>query len=259
MLELSEENFYLHVQAGVTLFDDLLQRAFGGHLADNLPSRVLPISTNIPQDINVFLDTEFQQIRELLKPVKRHRAEAHARLTPLIIMEANLQDIPEQPTTPELDLVARRLATGEEWRAVFPGVAALRLDMAGQGQTFSVRFTRDPNAGPVRIVRLGEEGDEVTLIREVDSLDRYSMGLRDLAVKLGLTPPKTTALMLELKIQSDSECYREIRVGKTIHRRYSPKALEHSKEALSNINIDEVWARYRQKQRSESATTALGS
>ncbi len=167
-----------------------------------------------------------------------------------MIMESNLQDIPQQPTTPELDRLARRLTTGENWRAVFPGVAALRLDMAGQGQTFSIRFTRDPNDTPLRIIRLGEEGDEVTLIREVDSLDRYSMGLRDLAAKLGLTPPKTTALMLELDIRSNSQYFREIRVGKTIHGRYSPKALEHSKEALRNINIAEVWARYRQKQRS---------
>lgn len=39
---------YLCARAGVTLFDELLQRVFGEHLANWLPGRVLPLSVDPP-------------------------------------------------------------------------------------------------------------------------------------------------------------------------------------------------------------------
>jgi hypothetical protein len=62
-LILSEENFYVHVQSGVTMFNDLLQKSFGERLYDYLPQRVLPISTNPPRDIALFLNEEFNRIQ----------------------------------------------------------------------------------------------------------------------------------------------------------------------------------------------------
>ena len=42
--DVSEGLLYLHARAAVTLFDELLFRAFKERLADHLPTRVLPVS-----------------------------------------------------------------------------------------------------------------------------------------------------------------------------------------------------------------------
>jgi hypothetical protein len=256
LLAMSEENLYLHVQAGVTLFAELLERSFGEHVAEHLPNRVLPISTSPPEDIDIFLDHEFQQIRDLLAPNRRQRAEAYARLRPLLVMEANLRDNPQLPTTAEVAQVAERLAQDEDWRAVFPGVSMLRLDATGHGLTFSVRLTREPAAAPTRVLRPGEEAEGAVLVREVNLLDRYSMGLGQLASNLGLSPPKTLALVLELDLQSDEECFKVLRVGKSPYKRYSPKALERLREALPSVDIDEVWQRYRERRKARATSGA---
>jgi hypothetical protein len=77
--EVSEGLLYLHARACVTLFDDVLFRVFRQRLADHLPSRVLPISTEPPQDFQTLVDREYTNIAELLKPGRRARAEARAR------------------------------------------------------------------------------------------------------------------------------------------------------------------------------------
>jgi len=69
--EVDESILYVHLRAGVTLFDDLLQRVFGEHLADHLPRRVLPVSTEPPQDFQVLVDREYSKIAELLQPGRR--------------------------------------------------------------------------------------------------------------------------------------------------------------------------------------------
>jgi hypothetical protein len=46
--EVDEGILYVHARAAITLFDDLLQRVFDEHLADHLPLRVLPLSTEAP-------------------------------------------------------------------------------------------------------------------------------------------------------------------------------------------------------------------
>ena len=250
LLEISEDNLYLHVQAGVTIFSLVLDRAFHEHLADYLPNRVLPISTSPPQDIDVFLDNEIQEIRELLRPRRRQQAAARARLRPLLIMEANTQGNPQQPTTAEVTRAARRLKGGENWRAVFPGVATLRLDTAGHGLTFSVKFTRNPSAAPVRYLGPDEDANESTLIREVNLLDRYSLGLVDLASRMGLTAPRTRALVLHLELKTDEECYKEFKLGAGRYGRYSPKALERLRAALSDVDMDQVWEHHRPRRRS---------
>jgi hypothetical protein len=46
----SEQILYLHVRAGVTLFDDILQRVFGERLNSLFRAGVLPVSADPPQD-----------------------------------------------------------------------------------------------------------------------------------------------------------------------------------------------------------------
>ncbi len=66
------------------------------------------------------------------------------------------------------------------------------------------------------------------------------MGLNDLAEKLGMTAPKTLALIRHLGLQESGEYFRIIRVGKSTFKRYSAKAIEEFGTALPDVDITEV-------------------
>jgi hypothetical protein len=247
LIELTEQALYVHTQVAVTLFEQILRQVFSEHLADHMPTRVLPISTSPPTDMLAFLDSEFTQIQELLGPGKRRRSEARGRLHHLVIMESNLSGEARQPTEREVDRIIRQVKRGDTWQAIFPSIAGVRLDTQWHGPTVAIRFTRQMEAAPVRIVREGMPGfGEATLVREVNLLDRYSMNLHALAQNLNLTLPKTLALIRYLNLQTDSDCYREFPMGKSsVYKRYSPEALRKLREALENLDIEDIWQRYR--------------
>ena len=115
----SEQLLYLHVRAGVTLFDDLLQRVFGERLAGLFPDRVLPVSADPPQDLALLLDDEYQQIRELLRPGRRARHDARARIRTLLAMEAHVE--PEtRVSSKDVDRVEKGIRSGDPRDTVFP-------------------------------------------------------------------------------------------------------------------------------------------
>jgi hypothetical protein len=249
LLEMSEESLYLQAQAAITIFNDILSRAFGQSLSTYLPNRVLPVSTNPPEDINLFMNKEFEHISNLVAPRKRMRAEARARIRPYLIMESVLKGEYEQPTNKTVTRIISRIKEGEDWRVIFPNVAALRFDTEGSGLTYSVRISREREAPPVRILHDGETAEDVALIREVNLIDRYSMGLYDLADKLGLGRNKTLALVQHLNLQNDPDCFREFRHRSMKYKGYSPKALEKLKDALPSIDIDDIWRKYLLRQK----------
>ncbi|MBM4447540.1 MAG: hypothetical protein FJ023_09420 [Chloroflexi bacterium] len=243
LIDLSEQALYIHTQAAVTLFDRLLDSVFSERLADHMPTRVLPITTSPPKDMITFMDTEFTQIQELLHPRKKRKAEARGKLRHLMIMESNLVGDSKQPTDRDVSRVMQRVKKGDTWQRLFPGIAMLRLDTQGHALTISLRFTRQPEAAPVRLIREGEpDFEQATLVREVNLLDRYSMRLNDLAQSLGLTSPRTLALVRHLKLQGEPACYKEFRLSKSsIYKRYSPQALCRLREALSIVDLQKVW------------------
>lgn len=107
-----------------------------------LPSRVLPISTRAPNDITIMLADEIEEIRRLLKPGRRQRVAARARARTLTLMEHAIEGIEGLPADSQLDALLARIASGEDARAVFPGVAALRLSIDGEGIDFSIRISK---------------------------------------------------------------------------------------------------------------------
>jgi len=243
LIDLTEQALYVHTQAAITLFDKILRQVFSEHLANYMPTRVLPISTSPPKDMLTFLDSDFTQIQELLGPGKRRRSEARGRLRHLAIMESNLSGEARQPTEREVDRIARRVKRGDTWQAIFPSIAGVRLDTQWHGPTVAIRFTRQLESAPVRIVREGmPDFEEATLVREVNLLDRYSLNLHTLAQNLNLTPPRTLALIHHLNLQADPDCYQEFRLGKSVvYKRYSPKALQELNTALNSVKIEDVW------------------
>jgi hypothetical protein len=76
LIDISEQQLYIHAQSGVTLFGDILQQVFKQTLLNLLPARVLPISTFAPTDIDMLFESEIKEVAKLLKPGRRRRTEA---------------------------------------------------------------------------------------------------------------------------------------------------------------------------------------
>ena len=94
----------------------------------------------------------------------------------------------------------------------------------------------------------GEGTGAVVAVRRVNELDFYSLGAKDLAEKVGLTLPKSRAVVDHLALREDPEFFKEIRIGSMRHPRYSSNAIKKMKDALKTESIDDIWADYRVKQ-----------
>jgi len=130
--ELSEGLLYVHARAAITLFDDLLQAVFGERLAAHLPERVLPISTRPPSDLDVLIDEQYRQVRELLRPRRRQRTEARSLIRGLLAMEGHRTEgveISERDVT----RVERAVRDGRALEDVFPRLVGLGVATEGEG------------------------------------------------------------------------------------------------------------------------------
>lgn len=248
ILEISEQQLYLYCQAGLTLFEDIHDSAFGGRLRDELPERVLPITASPPSDLATLIHAEFEDIKRLAQPGARQRLIAAEKVRPIAIVEASVTGIRSQPSPAELDRLVTQIAQGTSWEELFPGIATLRLDTEGTGLSVTLRISKGEGE-PVRLVPEGTPGATVVAVHKVDVLGFYSLGLTQLAAKLKLTQPKTGALIRHLRIQDDPEAYREVQIGTSTFKRYSSKALDALKKALPTVDMAEVWREHRPQPR----------
>lgn len=53
--------------------------------------------------------------------------------------------------------------------------------------------------------------------------------------------PKAVAVLDYLDLRDDPNCYKELKIGKSRFKRYSPKAIEVIKAALAEQSADEIW------------------
>jgi hypothetical protein len=244
LLEISEQQLYLYAQAGVTLIDSLLRDVFSVPLAEYLPERVLPISTCPPRDLHVLMDTEFGELKAMVRPGSRRRIEARAKIRSIAIVEASLRGERSQPSEGELDRLLDHVATDRSWEEIFPGVATLRLDTSGSGLSVSLKITKNDGES-VALVPEGTPGATLIAVKRVNELSYYSLGLKDLADKIGLTMPRALALVQELDLKSNDKYFREIQIGKAVHKRYSAAALEQIILRLPDLDLVEIWKRRR--------------
>ena len=245
--EISEDLLYVQAQAAVTLFDDLLNRSFEKRLGDILPKRVLPISTEPPKDIQVLIDSELSQIDGLLKPNSRRGIQATARLRSIMALATASRDEAERVTEAELRSAVSRRRRGEDWKVVLPEVAQLKLDTEGEGIPISLRIRKDAEQA-VRVAKPDEPAVGTLIKQEINIWDKYNLSRDDLAGKLGHTGPRTSALILELHIQNDSESFKVLRRKSTTFKGYSKKALDRLRQALADgVDIDAVWRKHRHK------------
>jgi hypothetical protein len=252
ILETSEDQLYFVAQAGVTLFRDLLKSVFKQDLASYLPERVLPVSSRPPKDLITLFDEETEVIRKMLKPGSRRRVEARARLRTMAVIEGSVENDPLQPGEGELNRLLKRIAKGEGFKDVFPGLAALRFDTSGTGPTISLRITKTQGI-PITLVKEGDAGAVAVAVKRVDELGYYSLGLRELSDKIGVSTNKTLAVVRHLGLQDDPDFFKAIHIGKASFKRYSSKALDHLKKQLPVLNIDQIWAESRMRKRRRTA------
>lgn len=245
--EVSEELLYLQAQAAVTLFDDLLHRTFDQRLADCIPQRVLPVSTRPPRDLKLLIDSELKQVDELLRAGSRKGIQAAARLRPILALATAARDDAERVTEKELRKAIRRRRKGEDWSVILPEIAQLRLDTQGEGIPIYLRIKKNAEAA-VRIAKEGEPVVGTVIKQEINIWDKYNLGRDDLAKKLGISGPRTSALIIELGIQDDPECFKILRRKSSEFKGYSKTALDRLRAAIGGgIDVEAVWQKHRHR------------
>ncbi len=244
--ELSEGLLYMDVRAGVTLFADLLEGIFGEKLADHLPTRVLPISTDPPADLDVLIGEQYDQIKKLLRPGKRRRAEARAQIRTLLAMEAHALTgvlVAEN----DVNRVERAIKADEPLADVFPRLEGVGAAVEGTGVNITVRFSKREGV-PVRFVP-ADDPRGAAAVREVDLQRKYHISVSELAKGVSLTKPRALALRRHLDLD-ESEDHRHVFVFDSQRiPRYSDAALQRMSEALAEVDMDEVWERHRPRRR----------
>ena len=239
---------HLHSRSGLTLFNDLLKKIFSRNLVDELPTRVLPISAVPPTDIATLFETEVNRIKQLLRPGGRRRIEAIAKIRSLAILEGSIRGEKLQPGDGELKKFAATIQSGQGWDKIFPGVASIEFTATGYGPSLDLRISKKEGI-PVQLVPEGTPGATVVAIKRVDELAFYNLNLTQLADKVGLSGPKTLALIRYLNLDRDNDCFKQILIGKSKFNRYSQKTLDRIKKELPTVSMEKVWAQYGQSRK----------
>lgn len=254
LLDISENQLYIHAQAGLTLFRDLLMQVFDRDLCELLPNRVLPVSTSAPMDLTALFDGEIAEVVKLLQPRSRKRLEAQARLRPLAILDASIKGEKGQPSPGQLKRLGNELVAGKRWQDLFPGVSSVEITATGTGPGLSLRWTKKEGV-PIHVVPEGTPGASVVAVKRVDELAFYNLGLSQVAENVGLGRNKTLAMVKYLRIQDNPDCFKIVKIGKAEFKRYSQKVAELIKEELPKVSIDEVWKAHGTRRRPVASTT----
>lgn len=248
LVDMSEHQLYFYAQAGVTLFRDLHDVVFNQKLVVELPERVLPISTTAPRDLTTLFDQEVEQIRSLLAPGTRRKMDAVSKARSLAVLEGAIAGNYDQPSDRELGNVCKRISDGIPWTTVFPGVAAINISSDGEGPNISLRLTKKDGI-PVTLLKEGQGFGAAVALKRVNELDFYNLGAQQLAEKVGLTGPKSRALVDFLRLRDDEEYFKVIQIGGVKHARYSSKAIKAMVEALKTTAIEDVWREHTKRKR----------
>ena len=84
----------------------------------------MPVSTEAPQDILALVDSEYANIAELLKPGRRARGEARAKIRTLLALEAHV-DEDTKVSDSDVNRVEKGIKTGKTRQQVFPKLKPL--------------------------------------------------------------------------------------------------------------------------------------
>ncbi|HEY7341337.1 MAG TPA: DUF3644 domain-containing protein [Ktedonobacterales bacterium] len=241
IVSISEQHLYIHCQAGLTLFNDLLDNVFTTKLHIKLPERVLPLSTRPPTNLVALFEHEVKEIEQLLLPGKRRKLEALSRLRGLAIVDSAMRGEKLQPSDSDLAHIIEQIQTSKPWDQIFPGVAAIDITSNGYGPSLDLQITKGGGIA-VTLVPEGTPGASIVAVRRVNELGFYNLSHKQLAQKVGLTQPKTTAIIRYLGLNEDPDCATIITIGGSKFQRYSQKALTRLSDAAKTLDIEQIWA-----------------
>lgn len=245
ILQISEQQLYVHMQSGVTLFSDILKDVFGIKLSDSMPQRVLPIATLAPLDIDALFRFETKEIKKLLSPRSRRGPEAYSRIRPLCILNAVISgEKNTQPSDKEIKNIALALKEGKSWNEIFKGVAGIQISKEGDGPTISLKISKKADV-EVALVK-DNPNAAVVAVKRVNELDYYSLGLKAMTANIAqqfnfITAPKLLAVIRSLNIQNSPEYYKEIKLNSQTHKRYSIKAQAYLIEKIPELDVENNW------------------
>lgn len=241
MVEISEEHLYVYAQSGLTLFMKVAREHLEFDLRTEVPDRILPICARPPRDLAALFASEFEDIRRMVAPGSRKRLDAKAKLRALAILEASMDGRKTQPSDKELDAVVGRINAGEDWRVIFPGVATLVIDPEAEGPGISIKVTKNQGEA-VRLVTENDPDATVVALRKVNDLDFYSLGVDEVARRVGLTRPRLISLVDYEGVRENRDLYKEFRIGASTYKRYSNQAVAYLRRRKDEVDMDEVWA-----------------
>ena len=188
----------------------------------------------------MLLDEQYRQIRNLLEPGKRRRAEARAQIRALLAMEAHVAD-EVFVTEKDVNRVEKAMKANKTRGEVFPRLGSLGVSSEGTGVTITVRFSKREGA-PVQFVPADDPRDAAA-VREIDLSRKYLHSATDLARLTDLTLPRSIALRRHLGLDDDDENYRHVFVFDSQRiPRWSDAALQEMRAALeSGVDMAAVW------------------
>lgn len=238
MIVVPEDALFVNARALITTLDEVLVEHFADTLADNLPLRVMPLSTTALPSFDILVDREFRHIAELLAPNKRARDEARGRIRTLLAMEAHVSETVEVSER-DIDRIEKAIRAGTQVEQVFPRLVALASNVTGEGPTLRVHFSRRKGA-PVRYVS-GDDPEAAGAIREVDLQKKYHLSATILAERVGLTIGKCKALREMLRVDEDQANMMVFEFGSQKHARFSDNALRILQDNNRPETIEAAW------------------
>jgi len=239
--DMSEELLFLHARATVGVLDKVMQTAFDERLADHLPPRALPITSQPLEDFDVLIDRQYKQINDLLQTGKRRRAEARSLIRSMLAMEGHAaEDV--KVSERDVNRVEKGMKEGKSLTEVFPRLTTVAADIQTEGPTVTVHFTKKKGA-PVHFVP-ADDPAESAAVREVDLQKKFHWTATELAKKLDLTNPRATALRRHLSIDDQPDCVHRFHFGGLEVIRYSDNAFTLMRQALDDpaTDMDAIWA-----------------
>ena len=121
----------------------------------------------------------------------------------------------------------------------------VEISPSSEGPTLSLTISKKEGV-PVQYVPEGTPGTTLVATRRVNELDFYNLGAKQVGENLGLSANKVVAVVEYLDIRSNPDYYKEIRIGKSLHKRYSQKVLPVIHDSVADEGMEKIWDWYKQ-------------
>ena len=233
IVSVSEGQLYVYAQSAITIFLELLKSEFAIEMGEKFPERLSLVNFAVPSDFSTMLDIEFSAIKLMLAPGSRKRLDAKSKIRAFAVLERSLSGSELHHSDSELGAFADQVASGEDWRKIFPGINTVRIDPNGSemGMILKIAKAKKGDEDTVTLVPEGTPGAAVVGVKTVNDLSYYSMYFLGMVQKIRTKYPQLNRadvqnMIGDLNLKNDPQMYKEYIMGKQEHKRYSPKALD---------------------------------